>query len=138
MSKKWISVDDYLPTEFDVDTWVCIDGKDVEIDTWVGNRGEECEWANSFGKDDSKGFFSSGWYKCAGVNVTHWMPIETPKPPSECNDDEEGEWIYTFDKSDDNPFFWKRYVCSSCGDWQTYGRLRFCPNCGKKMSVEEN
>ena len=26
-----------------------------------------------------------------------------------------------------------RYECSACGEWQTYGETKYCPNCGKLM-----
>lgn len=44
------------------------------------------------------------------------------------NDRPQGEWI-----SEDLAEFPRKYTCSACGDWQTYGRLKFCPNCGAKM-----
>lgn len=37
------------------------------------------------------------------------------------------------DPTDIHGFFRKRFYCPSCGDWQTYGATRFCPNCGKNM-----
>ena len=39
-------------------------------------------------------------------------------------------------KQDPLGFFAVRYQCSACGNWQTYGRTRHCPNCGKPMEVE--
>lgn len=27
----------------------------------------------------------------------------------------------------------RRFYCSACGDWQTYGTPAFCPNCGADM-----
>ena len=29
--------------------------------------------------------------------------------------------------------FRRRWYCSACGDWQTYGATRYCPDCGAKM-----
>ena len=26
-----------------------------------------------------------------------------------------------------------RFYCSECGDWQTYGKTHYCPNCGAQM-----
>lgn len=26
-----------------------------------------------------------------------------------------------------------RYECSACGEWQTYGETKYCPNCGKPV-----
>lgn len=46
----------------------------------------------------------------------------------------EGEWTKVF-KKDEPVFFQTQYHCSACGGWNTYGRSKFCPNCGKKMNV---
>ena len=29
-----------------------------------------------------------------------------------------------------------RFYCSECGNWQTYGKTDFCPNCGADMRAE--
>lgn len=34
---------------------------------------------------------------------------------------------------DDFPFTRRRFYCSACGGWQTYGRTDYCPNCGARM-----
>ena len=47
-----------------------------------------------------------------------------------------GEWIDRYDE-DDNPFFKRKYVCSACGHWNTYGKSKFCPKCGAKMEVQD-
>lgn len=47
-----------------------------------------------------------------------------------------GEWIDRYDE-DDKPFFKRKYVCSACGGWNTYGKSKYCPNCGAKMEVQE-
>lgn len=31
------------------------------------------------------------------------------------------------------PFLKHRFYCSNCGEWNTYGMLDFCPNCGADM-----
>lgn len=43
-----------------------------------------------------------------------------------------GEWIDRYDE-DDKPFFKRKYVCSACGHWNTYGKSNYCPKCGAKM-----
>ena len=43
-----------------------------------------------------------------------------------------GEWEERY-VDDENPFFRKRYYCSVCGDWNTYGKPEYCPNCGARM-----
>ncbi len=47
-----------------------------------------------------------------------------------------GEWIDRYDE-DDKPFFKRKYVCSACGHWNTYGKSKYCPNCGAKMEVQD-
>ena len=42
-----------------------------------------------------------------------------------------GKWTARYDP-DDKPFFQKKYVCSSCGSWNTYGMPDYCPHCGAK------
>lgn len=47
-----------------------------------------------------------------------------------------GKWTVRIDP-DDKPLFRRKYVCSACGDWNTYGMTNFCPNCGAEMEVEQ-
>lgn len=47
-----------------------------------------------------------------------------------------GEWIDRYDE-DDKPFFKRKYVCSACSHWNTYGKSKYCPNCGAKMEVQD-
>ena len=37
------------------------------------------------------------------------------------------------DPLDPYGFFKRRWYCSSCGRYQTYGTTAFCPKCGAKM-----
>ena len=43
-----------------------------------------------------------------------------------------GEWKEVYDEEDD-PLFRHKFYCSACGDWQTYGKTEYCPNCGAEM-----
>lgn len=43
-----------------------------------------------------------------------------------------GRWEDEF-KEDAEAFVKHRYVCTVCGNWQTYGKTAYCPNCGAKM-----
>lgn len=48
-------------------------------------------------------------------------------------------WIVEYESengSDSYGLFSRRYRCSKCGDWQTYGKTKYCPNCGKLMAEE--
>lgn len=48
----------------------------------------------------------------------------------------EGEWRFEIDDTA-WMFFKKRWVCSECGEWQTYGETPYCPYCGTKMKVKK-
>ncbi len=37
---------------------------------------------------------------------------------------------------DELPLFKKRFYCSCCGRWTTYGKTEYCPHCGAKMENE--
>lgn len=52
------------------------------------------------------------------------------------NEEREGVWEERI-VEDDNPWFRHRLYCSVCGDWQTYGKTKYCPNCGAKMKQNE-
>ena len=34
-------------------------------------------------------------------------------------------------------FFRRRFYCSACGRYQTYGKTAYCPKCGAKMEEAE-
>lgn len=59
-------------------------------------------------------------------------PIETHQ------DAEPAHWIKRTvdDPNDIAGWFRTRYECSACGEWQTYGETKYCPNCGKPMQKE--
>ena len=40
-------------------------------------------------------------------------------------------WIE--DRDDNRTWDRVRFICSNCGEWQTYGKTKFCPECGAKM-----
>lgn len=48
-----------------------------------------------------------------------------------------GRWIEHY-KSDAPPTLKERWVCSWCGNVQTYGATGYCPNCGAKMDGEDD
>ena len=66
---------------------------------------------------------------CEGQAVDALSEQPTIDPPK-------GEWEERFVECD-NPFFRRRFYCSACGDWNTYGMTRYCPDCGAKMAVKE-
>lgn len=46
-----------------------------------------------------------------------------------------GYWTVEVDEETTNPLLKHRFYCSECGNWQSYGRTLFCPNCGAKMAM---
>lgn len=34
---------------------------------------------------------------------------------------------------DCNPLFRRRFYCPFCGSWQTYGKPKYCPDCGERV-----
>lgn len=42
-----------------------------------------------------------------------------------------GHWIEKID-AEAKDIARRRFYCSACGVWQTYGRTNYCPNCGAK------
>lgn len=47
-----------------------------------------------------------------------------------------GKWEERYIE-DANPLFRRRFYCSRCGNWTTYGKTLYCPNCGAKMDGEK-
>lgn len=48
--------------------------------------------------------------------------------------EEPTEWIV--DTDDNRRWDRVRYYCSACNDWNTYGKSKYCPNCGRRMQSE--
>ena len=49
-----------------------------------------------------------------------------------------GHW--TVDEDRDDPgrkWDWRRFYCSECSHWQTYGKTKFCCHCGAEMERKE-
>lgn len=52
-----------------------------------------------------------------------------------------GEWTIRFVEVENgmgSTYTERRWYCSACGKWQTYGETDFCPNCGADMRGEED
>ena len=48
--------------------------------------------------------------------------------------EEPAEWIV--DTDDTRRWDRVRFYCSSCNSWNTYGKSKYCPNCGRRMQSE--
>lgn len=48
-----------------------------------------------------------------------------------------GHWVESF-KVNAPPTLRSRWICSWCGNVQTYGATDYCPNCGARMDGEED
>lgn len=52
------------------------------------------------------------------------------------NREKSGTWTERIDE-DEEDIFRRKFFCSCCGDWNTYGKTKFCPECGAKMENAE-
>ena len=43
----------------------------------------------------------------------------------------QARWIT--ERPEPGDFAYRRYTCSACGTWQTYGKTPYCPYCGARM-----
>lgn len=49
-----------------------------------------------------------------------------------------GYWTIDVDYDDpDRRWDRRRFYCSVCGSWQTYGETKYCPKCGAEMETTE-
>lgn len=48
-----------------------------------------------------------------------------------------GEWIEECDEKAE-PLKRREFYCTVCGNWNTYGKPKFCMKCGARMDGEEN
>ena len=44
-----------------------------------------------------------------------------------------GEWEERYVEDDECVWTRRRFYCSSCGNWNTYGKTSYCPDCGAFM-----
>lgn len=87
----------------------------------VWNEDDESELAELF-----------EWRRCRGI-------IEAI-PPAAVAPVKHGHWEERIVESEDDPcgLFRRRWYCSSCGEWQTYGKTDYCPMCGADMRGGES
>lgn len=82
------------------------------------------EWAINIGCDGRRGISLDDL-----TDEIEDAPTVTTEPP-------QGEWEERFVEYA-SPWFRRRFYCSNCGNWNTYGMTRFCPDCGAQMKVGE-
>lgn len=39
---------------------------------------------------------------------------------------------------DSDPLFRRRWYCSACGSWTSYGKTLYCPDCGADMRGDDD
>jgi len=55
---------------------------------------------------------------------------------ADVREDTKGTWEYRVVLNEDGKMdlLSRRWFCSACGEWETYGPSDFCPNCGARMT----
>ena len=78
--------------------------------------------ANALMRDIEQYHLSDGMFQ-------HWVEVQ---PTIDAVPERTGVWSEEYDPNDD-PFFRRKFRCSACNGWNTYGFTRYCPECGAKM-----
>ena len=101
--------------------------KDCNPEHFVGNQ-KFIEYM-----DDAEIGSFGNWQFANGFNmglIAAEVAIEKlPSAQPECKT---GRWVDAINE-DMNPFSRYGWKCTACGMRQTYGRSKYCPNCGVKM-----
>ena len=69
-----------------------------------------------------------------GYNKGYADGVEAYKAMMELEKEEPAEWIV--DTDDSRRWDRVRFYCSACNSWNTYGKSKYCPNCGRRMQSE--
>ena len=89
--------------------------------------------ADALMEDLDKGLWGKEWDKALTEAIIKDAPTIDPTIDKEAV----GHWDERYIKDDECPWTRRRFYCSHCGKWQTYGRTKFCSNCGAKMEVKK-
>ena len=73
------------------------------------------------------------WAGKAAIDAIKNLPSVTPQ--AEIEKEEPAEWIV--DTDDSRRWDRVRFYCSACNGWNTYGKSKYCPNCGRRMQSED-
>ena len=60
------------------------------------------------------------------------VQVVAQQPTIDAVPERTGVWSEEYDP-DEDPFFRRKFRCSACNGWNTYGFTRYCPECGAKM-----
>lgn len=66
------------------------------------------------------------------IDLTKMLDELKNEPPAEVRPVVRGHWVEKYEEDTENdPYglFRKRWYCSVCGRWQTYGKTIYCPRC---------
>ena len=69
------------------------------------------------------------------IKVSDAVQLLRELPPANPQEPKTGHWREDIDKN--RRWDRVRFYCSECGNWQTYGKTHYCPNCGAKMESED-
>lgn len=72
-----------------------------------------------------------GWGGRLGISLDE-LTNAIEDAPTVATDPPQGEWEGRI-VGDCGPWLRRRFYCSNCGNWNTYGMTMYCPDCGAKM-----
>ena len=117
----WINVNDKLPNNGES---VMLKLTDGEI-----HEGHFVNSASKYHPNVNRWKVYKPTYKktVAFEEVIAWKPI--------LDDLEIAHWVEEYDENA-SMFLKKRWRCTACNNWQTYGKPKYCPKCGAMMEGE--
>lgn len=79
--------------------------------------------------------YKENWIAGTGVEAPAVWKKDIESAPTIYPEQKRGKWGEKYIE-DAEPFLRRRFYCSACGEWQTYGETNYCPNCGAKMDMK--
>ena len=79
------------------------------------------------------GIYAEEFWAYPEEKMLDWLTSDVPT--EDVRENVHGHWE---EKYDDNDDAWcrRKFYCSVCGDWNTYGKTKFCPYCGAVMDED--